>query len=100
MIVSSRCLHIFAASSIGRVGVVESNEGLSIRRPENQRVTYAVETLVRYFDDALGDQVDVFAGLRVEAVGTLILFKDIANDDGAVRARVDLRFPVISLASE
>src|SRR5450631_505490 len=40
-------------------------------------------------DDALGDQVDVFAGLGVEAVGVLILLKDLADDDGAVLARVD-----------
>src|ERR1700720_690424 len=40
-------------------------------------------------DDALGDQVDVFAGLRVEAVGVLILLQDLADDDGTVLARVD-----------
>src|SRR5882757_5906225 len=40
-------------------------------------------------DDALGDQVDVFARLRVEAVGVLILLEDLADDDRAVLARVD-----------
>src|SRR5450755_2917905 len=30
-------------------------------------------------DDALGDQVDVFASLRVEAVGILVLFEDFAD---------------------
>jgi hypothetical protein len=39
-------------------------------------------------DDALRDQVDVFAGLRVEAVSVLILLEDLADDDGAVLARV------------
>src|SRR5205814_2082347 len=36
-----------------------------------------------------GDQVDVFAGLRVEAVGILILLEDLADDDGAVFASID-----------
>src|SRR6267143_575520 len=40
-------------------------------------------------DDALRDQVDVFAGLRVEAIGVLILLEDLADDDGTVLARVD-----------
>src|ERR1700737_1640170 len=40
-------------------------------------------------DDALRDQVDVFAGLRVEAVGVLVLLEDLADDDGAIFARVD-----------
>src|SRR6266852_7273042 len=40
-------------------------------------------------DDALRDQVDVFAGLRVEAVGVLVLLEDLADDDRAVLARVD-----------
>src|SRR5260370_878856 len=40
-------------------------------------------------DDALGDQVDIFAGLRVEAVGILILFEDLADDHRAVLARID-----------
>src|SRR5467141_2625096 len=40
-------------------------------------------------DDALGDQVDVFARLRVEAVGVLILLEDLADDDRAVLACVD-----------
>src|ERR1019366_7684635 len=40
-------------------------------------------------DDALGDQVDVFASLRVEAVGVLVLLEDLADDDGSVLARVD-----------
>src|SRR5579863_4475125 len=40
-------------------------------------------------DDALGDQVAVFAGLAVEAVGILILFEDLADDHRAVFARID-----------
>src|SRR3954453_2958893 len=40
-------------------------------------------------DDALGDQVDIFAGLRVEAVGILILFEDLADDDRTVFTGVD-----------
>src|ERR1700692_3131659 len=40
-------------------------------------------------DDALRDQVAVFAGLRVEAVGIVILLKDLADDDGTVLACVD-----------
>src|SRR5712692_2683061 len=40
-------------------------------------------------DDALRDQVDVFAGLRVEAVGVLVLLEDLADDNRAVLARVD-----------
>jgi hypothetical protein len=40
-------------------------------------------------DDALGEHVDVLAVLGVKAVGILILFKDFADDDGAVLARVD-----------
>src|SRR5258707_7693830 len=40
-------------------------------------------------DDALGDQVDIFAGLRVEAVGILILLEYLADDHRAVLARID-----------
>ena len=40
-------------------------------------------------DDALRDQVAVFAGLRVEAVSVLILLEDLADDDGAVFTGVD-----------
>src|SRR5437879_8522621 len=40
-------------------------------------------------DDALGDQVAVLAGLRVEAVGVLILLKDLADDHGTVFTGVD-----------
>jgi len=40
-------------------------------------------------DDALGDQVAVFAGLRVEAVVVLLLLEDLADDDGTVFACVD-----------
>src|ERR1700723_65307 len=40
-------------------------------------------------DDALGDQVAVFAGLAVEAEGILILFEDLADDHRAIFARVD-----------
>src|SRR5437016_1266181 len=35
-------------------------------------------------DDALGDEVAVFAGLRVEAVRILLLLEDLADDDGTV----------------
>src|SRR6478735_5640138 len=44
---------------------------------------------LRRVDDALRDQVAVFAGLRVEAVGILLLLEDLADDDAAVLARVD-----------
>jgi hypothetical protein len=37
------------------------------------------------------DQVDVFAGLRVEPVGVLVLLEDLADDDGAVLARTVAR---------
>src|SRR6185437_10560664 len=40
-------------------------------------------------DDALADQVYVFAGLRVEAVGVLVLLEDLADDDGTILACVD-----------
>src|SRR3954452_13076868 len=40
-------------------------------------------------DDALGDQVAVFAALRVEPVVVLVLLEDLADDDGAVLASVD-----------
>src|SRR5436190_19937122 len=40
-------------------------------------------------DDALRDQVDVFAGLGVEAIGILILFEDLADDHRTVFACVD-----------
>src|SRR5258707_3783762 len=40
-------------------------------------------------DDALGDQVAVFAGLRVEAVGILILLQDLTDDHRAVFASID-----------
>src|ERR1700751_1247135 len=40
-------------------------------------------------DDALGDQVAVLAGLRVEAVGVLVLFQDLADDDRAILAGID-----------
>src|SRR5258706_15816578 len=40
-------------------------------------------------DDALGDQVAVFAGLRVEAVRILILLKDLTDDHRAVFASID-----------
>ena len=48
VIVSGGCLDVFPASAIGRMGIIESNEGLAIRRPENQRVTYAMGALGRY----------------------------------------------------
>src|SRR2546430_8791042 len=37
----------------------------------------------------IGDQVAVFAGLRVEAVGVLILLKDLTDDHRAVFASID-----------
>jgi hypothetical protein len=40
---------------------------------------------LRRVDDALGDEVAVFAGLRVEPVGILLLLQDLADDDGAAR---------------
>src|SRR5437764_14006466 len=40
-------------------------------------------------DDALGDQVAVFAGLRVEAVGILILLEDLADDHRTVFASIN-----------
>src|SRR3981081_2154529 len=40
-------------------------------------------------DDALRDQVAVFAGLGVEAVGILLLLKDLADDHRAIFAGVD-----------
>src|SRR6266702_3044744 len=40
-------------------------------------------------DDALGDQVDIFAGLRVEAIRILVLLEDLADDHRAVFAGVD-----------
>src|SRR5262249_812496 len=40
-------------------------------------------------DDALGHQVAVIAGLRVVAVGVLILLQDLTHHDRAVIARVD-----------
>ena len=40
-------------------------------------------------DNTRRDQVDKFAGLRVEAVVVLILLEDLANDNGTVLARVD-----------
>src|SRR5262245_2449967 len=40
-------------------------------------------------DDALGDEVAVFAGLRVEAVRILLLLQDLADDDRAVLTGVD-----------
>ena len=40
-------------------------------------------------DDALGDKVAVFAGLRVEGVGILIFLEDLADDDRAVFTCID-----------
>src|SRR5882757_3650854 len=40
-------------------------------------------------DDALGYQVDVFAGLRVEAIRILILLEDLADNHRAVFTGVD-----------
>src|SRR6476620_8818035 len=40
-------------------------------------------------DNARRDQVDIFAGLRVEAVVVLILLEDLADDDRAVFTCVD-----------
>ena len=43
----------------------------------------------RRVDDALGDEVAVLAGLAVEAERVLVLLQDLADDDGAILARVD-----------
>ena len=40
-------------------------------------------------DDAFRDQVAIFAGLRVIAVGVGVLFQDLSNDDRAILAGVD-----------
>jgi hypothetical protein len=48
VIVRSGSRHIFTASAFRRVGVIKSNEGLAIRRPENQRITYSMRALGRY----------------------------------------------------
>src|SRR6185312_4506122 len=40
-------------------------------------------------DNAFGDEIAVFAGLRVEAVGILILVHDLADHDRTVRAGID-----------
>ena len=40
-------------------------------------------------DDALLDEIAVFAGLRVEAVRIRLVLEDLADDDGTVLARVD-----------
>src|SRR6185437_13600396 len=40
-------------------------------------------------DDALLDEVAIFAGLRVEAVRIRLVLEDLADDDGTVFARVD-----------
>src|SRR6202022_1968450 len=58
-------------------------------RRDRRRVLDRHANYLGRVDDALGDQVDVFAGLGVEAVGILILLEDLADDDGAVLARVD-----------
>src|SRR5438874_668496 len=42
-----------------------------------------------WVDDALGDEVAVLAGLRVEAVVILILLEDLADDDRAVFTGID-----------
>ena len=48
VIVGGGGLGVFPASAIGCMGIVEPNEGLAIRRPKNQRVTYAMRALGRY----------------------------------------------------
>src|SRR6476660_7536913 len=40
-------------------------------------------------DNTGRDQVDIFAGLRVETVVVLILLEDLADDHGTILARVD-----------
>ena len=40
-------------------------------------------------DNAFGDEIAVFAGLRVEAVGILILVHDLADHDRTVRTGID-----------
>ena len=44
-------------------------------------------------NNALGHQVAVFAGLRVEAIGILVVFEDLADDDRAISAGVDRNLP-------
>ena len=48
VIVGSGGIDVFTASAIGRICVIEPNERLGIRRPKNNRVTYAMGTLGRY----------------------------------------------------
>src|SRR5207237_161305 len=42
-----------------------------------------------WIDDALCDEIDVFAVLGVEAVRVLVLLEDLADDDRPVFARID-----------
>ena len=42
-----------------------------------------------WIDDALGQEIAEFAGLRVEAVGIGVLVQNLADNDGAVFARID-----------
>src|SRR5712675_517939 len=59
------------------------------KRGDRRRVLDRHANHLGRVDDALGDQVDVFAGLRVEAVGVLILLQDLADDHGTVFSGVD-----------
>src|SRR5712675_1038980 len=59
------------------------------KRGDRRRVLDRHANHLGRVDDALGDQVDVFAGLRVEAVGILILLKDLADDHGTVFSGID-----------
>src|SRR5712664_2471269 len=58
-------------------------------RRDGSRVLDRDANHLGWVDNALGNQVAVLAGLAVEAVGVLILLQDLADDDGAVFARVD-----------
>jgi hypothetical protein len=69
-----------SSATMGSV-VKESRDG---RRVLDRRTNHLGRV-----DDALGDQVAVFAGLRVETIIVLVLLEDLAEDDGAVFARVD-----------
>jgi hypothetical protein len=40
-------------------------------------------------DDSLGHEIAELAGLGVEAVGIGVILKDLADDNGAVLARID-----------
>src|SRR6266702_6295539 len=86
--------HAAAARRHARTGVLlrhfgHHSFGGDQERCDRRRVLDRHSNHLGRIDDALGNQVAVFAGLRVEAVRVLILFEDLADDDRAVLARVD-----------